>query len=243
MDDLMLAGKKVLITGSSQGIGLAIAKTFAKAGAIVYIHGKNASKVYAVLDQLPGAKAAVYDLAKMDCAQQLYQMTGDIDILISNASIQYRNSWDQITEEEMDLQIAVNFKAAVKLIQQYAPHMLQQNWGRIVTVGSVQQKKPHKDMLIYAATKAAQRNMVQNLAKQFAPYGVTVNNIAPGVIETPRNDVALSDPVYKENVLKGIPCGILGQPEDCSSLILLLCSDAGRYITGEDIYIDGGMQL
>ena len=103
--------------------------------------------------------------------------------------------------------------------------------------------KPHKDMLIYAAAKAAQVNMVQNLAKQFAPYGVTVNNIAPGVIETPRNTAVLTDESYKEKVLAGIPASYIGRPDDCSGQILLLCSDAGRYITGEDIFIDGGMQL
>ena len=98
-------------------------------------------------------------------------------------------------------------------------------------------------MLIYAATKAAQLNMVQNLAKQFAPYGVTVNNVAPGVIDTPRSQAALTDSVYKEVVLQSIPCGYVGQPVDCSPQILLLCSEEGRYITGEDIYIDGGKQL
>ena len=137
----------------------------------------------------------------------------------------------------------VRFRASLKLIQTYAPHMLSQRWGRIVTVGSVQQRKPHKDMLIYAASKAAQENMARNLAKQFAPFGVTVNNIAPGVIDTPRNEAALSDEAYRDAVLRGIPSSFIGQPEDCCGQILLLCSDEGRYITGENIFIDGGMQL
>lgn len=121
--------------------------------------------------------------------------------------------------------------------------MIKKGWGRIVTVGSVQQEKPHKDMLIYAASKAAQLNMVKNLAKQFAPFGVTVNNVAPGVIATPRNEEALSNKDYAKKVLEGIPCGYAGEAGDCAGGILLLCSDEGRYITGENLIIDGGMKL
>ena len=121
--------------------------------------------------------------------------------------------------------------------------MQKQKWGRIVTVGSVQQAKPHKDMLVYAASKAAQHNMVMNLAKQLAPFNITVNNVAPGVIETPRNFDALADEEYAKTVLSGIPCGYTGEAKDCAGLMLLLCSDDGKYITGENIFIDGGMKL
>ena len=238
-----LTGKKALITGSSQGIGLSAAQALAKAGAKVFINGSNADKVMAALEKVPGASAAVCDLARPDCGTVLHGITGDVDILILNASVQFRVSWDRITDEEFDRQISVNLRSTLKLIQTYAPHMLAQKWGRIVTVGSVQQKKPHKDMLIYAASKAAQENMARNLAKQFAPFGVTVNNIAPGVIDTPRNEAALSDEAYRDTVLRGIPSSFIGQPEDCCGQILLLCSDEGRYITGENIFIDGGMQL
>lgn len=235
--------KKVLITGSTQGIGFAIAKCLSEAGATVFINGTNEEKAKRAADQIEGAQTAVCDLSLPDCADRLYKMTGDVDILILNASIQYRRAWGEITDEEFDKQIAVNFKASLKLIQKYAPYMQKQAWGRIITVGSVQQQKPHKDMLVYAASKAAQENMVRNLAKQLAPCGVTVNNVAPGVIETPRNSEALSDKEYAKQVLNGIPVGYAGAPQDCNGLILMLCSDAGRYITGADILIDGGMSL
>jgi NAD(P)-dependent dehydrogenase (short-subunit alcohol dehydrogenase family) len=238
-----LLKKKVLITGSTQGIGFAIAKCLSEAGATVFINGTNEEKAKRAADQIEGAQTAVCDLSLPDCADRLYKMTGDVDILILNASIQYRRAWDEITDEEFDKQIAVNFKASLKLIQKYAPYMQKQGWGRIITVGSVQQQKPHKDMLVYAASKAAQENMVRNLAKQLAPCGVTVNNVAPGVIETPRNSEALSDKEYAKQVLNGIPVGYAGAPQDCNGLILMLCSDAGRYITGADILIDGGMSL
>lgn len=237
-------GKKVLITGSTQGIGLEIARQFSECGAVVYINGAaSEEKINNVVKSISNSRPALCDLSNPDCAEILYEITGDIDILILNASIQYRKAWDEISDEEFDRQIAVNFKSSLKLIQKYVPYMKEQKWGRVVTVGSVQQAKPHKDMLVYAATKAAQYNMVMNLAKQLAPFNITVNNVAPGVIETSRNFDALADEEYVKTVLAGIPCGHIGKAKDCAGLMLLLCSDEGKYMTGENIFIDGGMKL
>ena len=237
-------GKKVLITGSTQGIGLEIARQFSQCGAVVFINGAaSEEKINNVVKSISNSRPALCDLSNPDCAEILYEITGDIDILILNASIQYRKAWDEISDEEFDRQIAVNFKSSLKLIQKYVPYMKEQKWGRVVTVGSVQQAKPHKDMLVYAATKAAQNNMVMNLAKQLASFNITVNNVAPGVIETPRNFDALADEEYVKTVLAGIPCGHTGESKDCAGIMLLLCSDEGKYITGENIFIDGGMKL
>lgn len=237
-------GKKVLITGSTQGIGLEIARQFSQCGAVVFINGAaSEEKINNVVKSISNSRPALCDLSNPYCAEILYEITGDIDILILNASIQYRKAWDEISDEEFDRQIAVNFKSSLKLIQKYVPYMREQKWGRVVTVGSVQQAKPHKDMLVYAATKAAQNNMVMNLAKQLASFNITVNNVAPGVIETPRNFDALADEEYVKTVLAGIPCGHIGKAKDCAGLMLLLCSDEGKYMTGENIFIDGGMKL
>ncbi len=240
-----LTKKTVLITGSSQGIGKSIAKFLAKNGAKVYIHGSSsAEKCQNVADEIGGdAKIAVADLSLDGCAENLYRQTGDVDILVLNASVQYRKAWNEITGEEFDRQVRVNLKTSLELIQKYTPHMQSQKWGRIVTVGSIQQYKPHKDMAVYAATKCAQMSLVKSLAKQLAPDGITVNNISPGVIGTPRNKQALSNKEYREHILQNIPLGYEGSAEDCAGAVLLMCSEAGRYITGTDLIIDGGMHL
>lgn len=240
-----LSGKKALITGSTQGIGEAIARCFAENGAEVFIHGATSmEKCRRVSDDIGvAATPVVVNLDDADCADKLYAQTGDVDILVLNASVQFRNPWNAITAEELQTQVNVNFRASLMLIQKYALAMLERGWGRIVLVGSVQQYKPHKDMAVYAATKEAQISLMKNLSAQFAGKGVTVNGLAPGVIATPRNDAALSDPEYAKVVYSKIPVGYAGEPRDCAGAALLLCSDAGRYITGIDLIVDGGMHL
>ncbi|MDF2925217.1 MAG: short-chain dehydrogenase [Paenibacillaceae bacterium] len=239
-----LTGKKALVTGSTQGIGYAIAACLAGRGAEVIIHGiSGAEKCRKASEGIPASSYAVADLSQEEGPASLYAQTGDADILVLNASVQVRKPWAEITPEEFAWQVQVNFKSALKLIQLYEPYMAKRGWGRIVTIGSVQQYKPHPDMLVYAATKAAQMSMVGNLAKQLGGRGITVNNVSPGVIATPRNDEALRNPQYREQILENIPARCLGMPEDCAGAVLLLCSDEGRYMTGTDLIVDGGMHL
>lgn len=168
---------------------------------------------------------------------------GPVGILVLNASVQIKKPWETITDEEFDTQVNCNFRSSMKLIQQAIPSMRQKKWGRIVTIGSVQEAKPHPDMLVYSATKAAQTMMVKSLAVQVAKDGITINNVAPGVIDIDRNIEALSDPEYAQRVRNLIPVGFYGEKEDCAYLVRLLCSDEGRYITGQSYYIDGGKSL
>ena len=239
-----LKEKKALVTGSTQGIGLAIAKTLSEYGAEVFIHcGSAAEKAENVASEIKNAKGVCVNLLESDAAEKLYTATGDVDIVILNASVQIKKKWEDITDEDIYKQFDINVKSTFKLIQKYAPKMKENRWGRIITVGSVQQYKPHKEMPIYAATKSANMNIVTNLASQLAPFGITVNNIAPGVIATPRNFDALQDEKYRDIVLSKIPAGYAGASEDIAGGALLLSSDAGRYITGTDLIIDGGMHL
>ena len=131
----------------------------------------------------------------------------------------------------------------MQLTEKYVPHMKEQGYGRIVMIGSVNQYKQNPQLMVYAATKSAQMNFVQTMARELAGFGITVNNIAPGVILTPRNEQALSDEEYKAKIYSKIPAGYAGTAEDIAPAALLLCSDEGRYITGTDMIIDGGMHL
>lgn len=243
-----LKGKKALVTGSSRGIGRAIAVELAQCGAEVVVHCAGnvakAEETVGIIKSNGGCAFAVTaDLSDSENVQGLIEKIGDIDILILNASMQFRNKWENITVEEFYKQVNCNFLASMLLIQQAVPHMRAQKWGRIVTIGSVQEAKPHPDMLVYSASKAAQTNMVQSLSLQLAPDGITVNNVAPGVIYTDRNVEALSDLDYAKKVTDSIPVGFYGEPEDCAPTVALLCSEKGRYITGQSIYIDGGKSV
>ncbi len=239
-----LTGKTALVTGSTQGIGFAIAKCLSDNGAKVFVHGGTSmEKCVSASEKIKNSVPVMQSLSEVDCAEKLYEKTGDIDILVLNASVQIKRPWDEVSDEDMELQLRVNVKSSYSLIQKYTPHMKENGWGRIVTVGSVQQYCPHVQMPIYAASKCAQMSIVENLAKQLAPYGITVNNMAPGVIDTPRNSDALSNPEYAVQVYSKIPAGYAGVPEDCAAGVLLLCSDEGRYIVGADLVIDGGMHL
>ena len=244
-----LTGKTALVTGSSRGIGRAVALCLAEAGADVVVHCTGRpEKAQEVVDAIRamGRKAWFIqkNLMDEDCAEYIFsRLEQRLDILVLNASIQYRKHWEDITAQDFAEQMNVNLRASMLLIQKAVPHMREQHWGRIVTVGSVQEAKPHPDMLVYSASKAGQRMMAQSLAGQLAKDGIAVNNMAPGVIATDRNVEALSDPAYAKQVSDSIPCGFYGEPKDCAGAVLLMCSDEGRYITGQSLYVDGGKCL
>ena len=126
----------------------------------------------------------------------------------------------------------------MELLQELVPPMAERGWGRVVTIGSVQQERPHPAMFVYAGTKAAQLNWVLSLARQFGGHGVTVNNLAPGAILTARNRDQMA--VEGEALVQHIPTGRLRRPDDLVGAAMLLCSDAGSYINGVNLFVDGG---
>ena len=240
--------KTAFITGSSRGIGKAIALRLSSDGFRVILHGASESDHIKALkreiEQGGGvAQIAVADLCDPQKTKQLARAAASADVLVLNASLQHRTPWQEITTEACCEQLNCNFVSSMLLIQAAVPHMQAAGWGRIVTIGSVQEAKPHPDMLVYAASKAAQTNMMRSLSLQLAKDGITVNNVAPGVIYTDRNIEALSDPVYAKRVTDSIPVGFYGEPTDCAGIVSLLCSDGGRYITGQSIYVDGGKSV
>lgn len=240
--------KTAFVTGSSRGIGRAIALRLADDGFKVILHGVTESvQIKALKEAIENkggvAEIATADLCDLKATAHLCNSVKDSDVLVLNASLQYKTPWQDITTEACYEQLNCNFVSSMLLIQAAVPHMKETGWGRIITIGSVQETKPHPDMLVYSASKAAQTNMMQSLSLQLARDGITVNNVAPGVIYTDRNVEALSDPVYAKKVTDSIPVGFYGKPEDCEGIVSLLCSEEGRYITGQSIYVDGGKSI
>lgn len=239
-----LTGKRALVTGSTQGIGYEIARVLRAYGAEVYIHcSRDEVKARDIAAELKSDLWVTGDLGDLECVKRIFEKTGALDIVVANASVQFRAPWNEISAEEFERQINVNLRSTLELMQSYVPAMQAKKWGRFLAVGSVQQYRPHIHMAVYAASKCAIQSLVHNVAKQVAKDGVTVNSLVPGVIATPRNNEALSDAEYAKAVLSGIPAGFAGQPSDCAGAALLLCSDAGRYITGIELPVDGGMKL
>lgn len=247
-----LKGKTALVTGGSQGIGKAISLALAEFGANIVVNFRSGKALAEeTWKEITAAGVDCHllqcDLSDIDAAKiiarYLIKNKIEVDILVLNASVQFRKSWNEVTPEEFELQMNTNLRASLFLIQELYPVMQKKQWGRIVTIGSVQQVRPHQQMIAYAASKVAQVSMVKSLAPQFAPHGVTINNLAPGAISTGRNEEVLRDEQYKKIVESKIPVGFIGEPFDCAPATLLLCTNAGRYITGQDIYVDGGMGL
>lgn len=240
--------KTALVTGSSRGIGRAIAIRLAQDGYRVIIHGAGniakAEETKQIIEQNGGvAVVEMADLCNVDETKAFAERIGNVDALVLNASLQFETYLESITPEDMLSHYTCNAVSSLILIQHFVPLMKQQKWGRIVTIGSVNEKKPIPKLMAYSMSKAAQTNMVLSLAPQVAEYGITVNNVAPGVIYTDRNVEALSDPEYAKKVADSIPVGFYGEPEDCAGIVSLLCSDEGRYITGQNIFVDGGKGL
>lgn len=240
--------KTALITGSSRGIGRAIAIRLATDGYKIFVHcagnTAKAEETKKIIEDNGGsAKVVVANLCDTKQTKALAEKVGNIDALVLNASLQYRTPWQEISVEACQEQLNCNFVSSMLLIQSAVPYMKESKKGRIVTIGSVQEAKPHPDMLVYSSSKAAQTNMMKSLSLQLAPYGITVNNVAPGVIYTDRNHKALADENYEKKVRKSIPVGFYGVPEDCAGIVSLLCSDEGRYITGQSIFVDGGKSV
>ena len=225
-----LTGRVALVTGSTRGIGKAIGDAFEEYGARVIRHN---TKVCDLSD--PAAIEAYFDAL---------QTEGSLpDILVANASIQAKIPWTEFPLDEAQKEIQVNFLATLRMFQRCYPKMKAQRWGRLITVGSVNERRPHPAMCVYAATKSAQENLVRGIGRQVASEGITVNNLCPGVFYTDRNKECLADPVYGSRVTAAIPMHDYAMPEDAAGAALLLASDAGRYITGATIMVDGGLSI
>jgi NAD(P)-dependent dehydrogenase (short-subunit alcohol dehydrogenase family) len=173
-------------------------------------------------------------------ADEAMNRAGHIDILVLNASLELRGDWRSVTAAQMGLQLDVNLRSSLLLLQRLVPPMLERRYGRVLSIGSIQEGKPNPDFMVYAACKAAQANVIRSLARKHGGEGVTFNTLAPGAIATERNAAALADPAHRARIAAQIPVGRLGDVADCVPAALLLCSGAADYINGATIEVDGG---
>ena len=259
-DRFAMDGRVALITGGSLSIGRALALAFAEHGADVAIHhAAAADAAYGFPDAAVetaqecsgrGARVAIVerDLAEpgagRDVVASAIAQLGRVDILVVGASIQYRGPFVSVTAEQVNRQVAINFQATVDLLQAALPPMAERGWGRVVTIGSINQVRPEPELAVYAALKDAQKNLCLNLARSYAAHGVTLNNLSPGLIATERNRWRRADAdAWTRIEANASPTGRAGTPQDLVGAALLLCSDAGSYIAGADLMVTGAGHL
>ena len=246
----MLTNKTALVTGASRGIGAAIAKSLAKEGAFVIINyngSKERADAVAAEIIADGGKAAVYGCNVSDygacekMAKDIMETYGHLDILVNNAGITKDNLIGRMKDEDFDAVIDVNLKGTFYMMRGVSRLMLRQRAGRIINMSSVVGVMGNAGQVNYSASKAGVIGMTKSLARELASRHITVNAVAPGMIETDMTG-AMSDAV-KEKVVENIPFKEMGKPEDIAETVAFLAGDGARYITGQVLCVDGGMAI
>jgi glucose 1-dehydrogenase len=246
-----LDGKVAAITGGSQGIGLAIAQRFAQEGADVafcYRSNRAGAEELAAEIQKLGRKAAgfQYDVGRVADGQRFIadavSQFGNIDILVNNAGLERGADFWDATEEDYDAVLNVNLKGVFFITQAFVKHRMQTKaGGKVINISSVHEELPFPHFTSYCASKGGLKMLTRNLSIELAPLGITINNIAPGAIETPINTKLLNDPVKLKALLGNIPLRRLGKPEDVASMAAFLASSESDYATGATFFVDGGL--
>jgi len=248
---MKLEGKTVLITGGSQGIGQGIAFRLAEEGADIAVdYVGNPASADATVAQIRKrgrrALAVQADISSVDQIHSMIKQTvdslGGVDVLINNAGVEKHASIWEATEHDYDLLLTINLKGAFFASQAFVQHrMAVKKSGKIINVSSVHEELPFPHFTSYCASKGGMKMMMRNLSIELAPYGITVNNIAPGAIETPINTALLNDPPKLKALLDNIPLARLGQVSDVAGVAAFLASSDADYITGTTIVVDGGL--
>jgi glucose 1-dehydrogenase len=243
-----LQGKVALVTGGSLGIGEAIARAFGREGASItvdYLHHQEPAERLCQEVGQDRAMTMQADVSKTADLQRLIQATvdrfGRLDILVNNAGIEMPTPFLDVSEDQWDKQLAVDLKGPFFAAQFAARQMVKQNKGKIINISSVHEDLPMPGNAVYCAAKGGLRMLIRTLADELAPYHINVVGIGPGAIATPINKETLADPQKMQTLLKTIPLGRIGQPEDVAGLAVWLASDAADYVTGTTFFIDGGL--
>lgn len=249
LDTFRLDGKTALITGGTKGLGLAMARALAQAGANIALCSRNADEAREAAREIAettGRRTAGFeaDITRSDSiarlAGDLQAALGPVDILINNAGCNVRKPLAELTEEDWDFVIDTSAKGSFLCSKAFMPGMIERKWGRVVMLGSIMSFVSLPGRAAYATAKSALLGLARTLALEGAPAGVTVNLICPGPFETPMNRVLMNDPEAYKAFLAKIPLGRWGQPEELGGLAVFLCSPAGAFVTGTTVVIDGG---
>ena len=250
---MRLKGKNALVTGSSRGIGRGIAVRFAQEGANVainYVGGKEAAEETRQAVEAHGAKAVILpaDISSATAVKELVEAAaaalGSLDILVNNAGIEKHAPFWDVTEADYDRVLDINLKGTFFATQAMVRHLMDGGTkGRIINLSSVHEEVPFPNFTAYCMSKGGMRMFTRNLAVELGGSGITVNNIAPGAIETPINSTLLHNPVKLKSLLGQIPLARLGQPDDVAGLAVFLASEDAAYVTGSTYYVDGGLSV
>jgi len=242
-----LAGRRALVTGSSRGIGFAIAATLAAAGADVILNGRDEVTLGAAASKLAEggarARAVAFDVTSEDsvgdavdwCENEI----GPIDILVNNAGMQYRAALDEFPADKFDQVIRTNLHSAFYVGQAVAKRMIPRGHGKIINVCSVMSNLARPSIAPYAASKAAIANLTRGMAVDWAKHGLNINGIAPGYIRTELNEALLKDAEFNAWVEKRTPMGRWADPAELGGAAIFLASEASSFVNGHILYVDG----
>jgi gluconate 5-dehydrogenase len=246
-----LAGKRALITGSSQGIGLAIASGLAEHGASVVLNGRDRGKLDAAAKSLAAAgyKVAVscFDVTVVDAVRdgvaRIEQSIGAIDILVNNAGMQFRALLEDFPAEKWEELLRTNVSSAFYVGQAAARHMIPRGKGKIINIASVQSELARPGIAPYTATKGAIRNLTRGMCTDWARHGLQVNAIAPGYFKTPLNQALVDDPAFSAWLENRTPARRWGNVDELIGAAVFLSGDASSFVNGHTLYVDGGITI
>jgi gluconate 5-dehydrogenase len=240
-----LTGRRALVTGSSQGIGLALARGLAGAGAEVVLNGRDAGKLAAAAALIPGARHLVFDATQHDAVRAAVDgfedSVGAIDILVNNAGMQHRAPLEDFPADAFERLLQTNIASVFHVGQAVARHMIKRRYGKIINIGSVQTALARPSIAPYTATKGAVGNLTKGMATDWAKYGLNCNAIAPGYFDTPLNAALVADPEFSAWLEKRTPAGRWGRVEELVGACVFLASDAASFVNGHILYVDGGI--
>jgi len=238
--------KTVLVTGSTRGIGKAIATEFAKRGASVIITGRNKGNAEVVANNIKNEFGVEAYGFKLDFSEniedqwkEISNVAGNVDILVNNAGLTRDTLFIRMKDEDWEEVINANLTGTFKITKLVVKGMMKKKWGRIINISSVVAFTGNAGQVNYATTKAGLIGFTKSLAKELASRNITVNAVAPGFIETDMTDKIPAE--IKEKYLEQIPLGKFGKPEDVAYAVVFLASDLASYITGTTIHVNGGM--